>query len=283
MLKTKIKTLLPLPRLLALLTLALLVMLSVSRPLGAQSAFTQGFGSDEPLQKGMIVQIKKSDATKVELNTSQTIDQMYGVVVDANDAPVTLSSEGQKVFIATGGRFEVLVSNQNGDIAAGDYITISALNGIGMRAGTKEQTVVGRALAGFNGKDGVISSSEVKDTSGKAKQVVIGRVSLDVAVTRNPNLKSEEPNLPEALRRAVESIAGKQVSPQRAYLSVIIFIVSAVVAGSLMYSGIRSGIISIGRNPLSKKSIIRGMFQVILTGIIIFITGIFGVYLLLKL
>jgi hypothetical protein len=49
-----------------------------------------------------------------------------------------------------------------------------------------------------------------------------------------------------------------------------------------MYGGIRNGLISIGRNPLSKKSIVRGMIQVILTALTIFLLGIFGVYLLLR-
>jgi hypothetical protein len=46
---------------------------------------------------------------------------------------------------------------------------------------------------------------------------------------------------------------------------------------------VRSSMIALGRNPLSRKSILRGMFQVIITSIIIFICGLFGVYLLLKL
>jgi hypothetical protein len=280
--KTKMLKLIPLPRLLALALLIFLVFLSLSSPLEAQTGFTQGYGADQPLEKGMIVQLKKDDPSKVEPNTTDTMDKMHGVVVDANDSPVTLSSEGQKVFVAKSGRYDVLVSDQNGAIETGDYITISALNGIGMKAGTKEPIVIGRALAGFDGKQGVISTAEVKDAAGSTKKVNLGRVEVDITVNRNPNLKAEEPNLPEILRRATSVIAGKQVSPARAYISIVVFIISTIIAGSLMYSGIRSGIISIGRNPLSKKSIIRGMFQVIITGLIVFITGLFGVYLLLK-
>jgi len=271
----------PHQRLLALAALIFLVALSFLSPLEAQTV-TQGYGSDEKLQKGMIIRLQKDDATKIEALAQEDMDKMHGVVVDANDAPVTLSSDGQKVFVANVGRYEVLVSDQNGSIAIGDYITVSAVKGIGMKAGDKEPVIVGRATATFDGKSDVLGSTEIK-VGEQNKKVSIGRIQADLGVARNPLLKAKEPNMPEILKKATESIAGKEVSPAKAYTSVVIFIISSIISGSLMYSGIRSGIISIGRNPLSKKSIIRGMFQVIVTGLIIFLTGIFGVYLLLKL
>jgi hypothetical protein len=279
--KTKIRQILIYQRLLALAALILLVVLSFISPLAAQTV-TQGYGSDETLQKGIIVRLKKDDATKVEALAQEDMDKMHGVVVDSNDAPVTLSSDGQKVFVANVGRYEVLVSDQAGPIAIGDYITISAVKGIGMKAGDKEPIVVGLATATFDGSSDVIGTTEIK-VGEQNKKINIGRIQVDLGIARNPLLKAKEPNMPEVLKKATESIAGKEVSPAKAYTSVVIFILSSVIAGSLMYSGIRSGIISIGRNPLSKKSIVRGMFQVIITGLIIFLSGIFGVYLLLKL
>lgn len=283
MYKTKIKKFISLPKLMALAALLFLVALSTQSPLGAQTAFTQGYNSDELLQRGMIVRIKKDDTTKVTALPYDEMTEMHGVVVDANDAPVTLSAEGQKVFIATGGKYEVLVSDQKGEIKAGDYITVSSISGIGMKANTIESHVVGRALADFNGRDSVISSTEVKDTANNTKKVNIGRVYADISVSRNPNYGPPDSGLPEALRKAAESIAGKEVNTARVYIAVVIFVISTIIAGTIMYGGVRSGIISIGRNPLSKKSIIRGMLQVVVFGLIVFILGLFGVYLLLKL
>jgi hypothetical protein len=281
MIKTKIRQFISWQRILALLALGALVFLSLSSPLQAQT-LTQGYNADEVLQRGMIVQLKKSDTTKVEPVKVETIDQMHGVVVNANDAPVTLSSEGQKVFVATAGHFAVLVSDQAGAINAGDYITISTLAGVGMKAGEKEPIVVGRALASFDGKSEVISSTTIKDTAGNTQTVHLGRIDTDISVSRNPLLRAREPNLPEFLQRASEAIAGKPVNPIRVYIALVVFIISTVIAGSLLYGGVRSAIISIGRNPLSKKSIVRSMLQVIFTGLIIFFSGLFGVYLLLK-
>jgi hypothetical protein len=280
--KTKIKQIFSWHRIFALAALAFLILLSFSGPIFAQ-AVTQGYASDTPMQKGMLVQLVKADTNKVELVSAETIEQMHGVVVDANDAPVTLSNEGRKVFVATAGKYDVLVSDQNGPISPGDYLTVSAVQGVGMKATNKELMVAGRALAGFDGKSGVIGSTEIKDSAGVTKKVNFGRINADISVSRNPLLKGETPNVPEFLRKASEAVAGKPVNATRIYLSVFVFVVSTIAAGSLLYAGVRNGLISIGRNPLSKKTIIRGMFQVILTGLIIFITGVFGVYLLLKL
>lgn len=283
MYKTKIKKVLSIPRILATVALLMLVLASQNSPLGAQTAFTQGYGADEVLQRGTIVRIKKDDTTKVTALSMEEMDAMHGVIVAPNDAPVTLSSEGQKAFVATAGKYDVLVSDQSGEIKAGDYITISSIHGIGMKATNTESHVIGRALADFNGRDNVLSSSEVKDTAGNTVKVNIGRIQVDISVSRNPNYGPPDPGLPDAIRRVAESVAGKEVKPARVYISLIIFSISAIVAGVIMYGGIQSGIISIGRNPLSRKSVVRGMLQVVIFGLIVFILGLFGVYLLLKL
>lgn len=283
MYKTKIKKFISFPRLLATAMLLALVLVSQNSPIGAQTAFTQGYGSDQILQRGMIIRINKDDSTKVSALKFDEMDAMHGVVVAPNDAPVTLSSEGQKVFVATGGKYDILVSDQNGEIKAGDNITISSLSGIGMKAQKSESHIVGRALEDFNGKDNVLSSTEVKDSSDENIKVNIGRLQADISISRNPNFGPPDPGLPDVIRKAAESIAGKEVKPARVYLSLIIFAISAIVAGVIMYGGVQSGIISIGRNPLSKKSVVKGMIQVVLFGLIVFILGIFGVYLLLKL
>lgn len=282
MLKTKMKKYLTFQRITAVMVLSLLCLVSTRYPLFAQ-AVTQGYGADQIMQRGMLVQLKKGDTSKVEVVKQESAEKMYGVVVNANDAPVTLSAEGKKVFVATAGHYDVLANTQNGEIKPGDYIAVSAIDGIGMKAGDKEPVVVGRALSGFDGKSNVISTTEVKDSQGGSKTVSIGRVQADITVAKNPLFKSSEPNLPAFLQKASETIAGKPVDPVRVYAGLFIFLISTLIAASLMYGGVKSAIISIGRNPLSKKSIVKGMFQIIITGLTVFISGIFGVYLILKL
>ena len=261
----------------------LVAVLFVAQFAAAQTV-TQGYGSDVVLQRGMIVGLKKDDLRKVEPINNDQFDRLHGVVIGANESAVLLGNDNEKVYVASGGRFTVLVSDQSGDIKPGDYVTISSVSGIGMKAGDYDPVILGRALEEFKGGDSgtLVGTAKVKDTNGKEQQIRIGRIVVDVSIGKNPLLKNDN-NLPDALRRASEMIAGKSVSPIRVYLSLVILTVAALISGSLIYSAVRSSLIAIGRNPLSKKSIIRGLFQVVIIGLMVFLSGIFGVYLLLRL
>lgn len=280
--KTKIQNLFHWRRLFAVALLLGLVIISLSRSLDAQTV-TEGFNSEDKLQRGMIIRTIKDEPSKIKAANKDTAKDIYGVIVSANDTPVTLSQEGQQYFVATVGHFDTLVSNQSGNIAKGDYVAISSIPGIGMKAGDTDPIVVGKALADFDPKKDIISTVKLKDSGGKEFEVSVARVQIQINVARNPLLKSKEPELPDVLKRITDTIAGKQTSPLRGYISLVVFILSTVAAASLMYGGVRSAVTSVGRNPLSKKSIMRSMLQVVVTGLIIFITGLFGVYLILRL
>jgi hypothetical protein len=281
MLKTKIIRFISVKQVLALVGLSLLVFMSQTHPLIAQSV-TQGYNSDEALQRGMIVMLKKGDTGKVNALTTEQVTSMQGVVVSANDSPITISATNQKVYVATSGKFLVLVTDQNGPIAVGDYITISALGGIGMKTGLSQALVLGRALEPFDAKSRALSTAKIKDNKGKEQSVNIGLISTDISIVRNPSLKVEA-HVPDVLRKASESVAQKSVGANRIYIGMIILMLTAVIAGVVLYAGVRSSIIALGRNPLSRKTIVRSLIQVIITSLIIFLVGLFGVYLLLKL
>jgi hypothetical protein len=280
MFKTKIKGLITFKRCAAILALSVLVTMKLTGVLYAQSV-TQGYGTDEALQTGMIVGTVEDNPEKVESITLEQLDRLLGVVVDANDSPITLSDQEQKVFVATVGRYDVLVSDQEGEIKPGDFVTISSLSGIGMRATYEQSQIVGRAVEAFNGKDGVVGTSSLTDTKGESRNVDIGRIEIDVGISQNPLAKSAAVT-PEWLGKIGQAIAGKSLSPARIYISAAIFLVGSFIAGAILYAGIRSSIIAVGRNPLSKRTILRGLLEVIFTSLIVFIVSVVGVYLLLR-
>ncbi len=282
MVRQNIKKYLNPGRVIALIGLVLIIVVGAMGPSDAQSV-ARGYNAQEPLQRGMLVVLKQADPNTVEAATPETIDRLHGIVVNANDAPVTISDEGQQVFVATGGRFDVLVSDQNGTVKVDDYITASSLRGIGMKAGTDQSTIIGKAAGEFNGRDQIVGQDNYEDSKGVKKSVKIGRIPVDISPGRNPLSLLPEANLPGFLKRASQAIAGRPVSPVRVYIAAAIFFISGLIAGSMLYAGTRSSIISIGRNPLSKRTIFRSLLQVTLTSLIVFIVGMFGVYLLLRL
>lgn len=282
MFKTKIKTYCSLPRLLALGALSLLIILGLLTPLNAQTV-TRGFNTDQPLQRGLLVKLDPDDAERVEPVTQDNAEQTHGVVVNPNDAPVTISSEGQQVFVASSGQFDVLVTDQNGPITSGDYISVSVLPGIGMKADDAQSVVAGKAVGSFDGQQGVIGSMEIQEGTGNIRELQIGRVRLDIAVGSNPLFRTQKPDVPGFLQSTAEAIADKPVSASRIYLGLTIFAIMALIAGSLLYAGVSGTMTAIGRNPLSRGIVGKGLAQVVLTSLIIFITGLSAVYLLLKL
>ena len=277
----KLKEKITLKRIFSLTALLALVFLTTTAFSGAQT-ITQGYSSDSLLQRGTIVSLVLDDAKKVEPSSLDNDERMQGVIVSANDATFTLSSEDEKTFVATNGRFDVFVSNENGVIQGGDYITISRVAGIGMKAGESEPYIIGKAVENFDGETNVLSTTDIDD-NGITKKVSIGRIMVDIGVAGNPLLKPSRAALPGFLQKAAETVAGRSpVNPIRVYISMFILLTAAIVAGILLYSGVKSSLISIGRNPLSKKSITKGIVQVIMTSILILLLGIFGVYLLLR-
>lgn len=246
----------------------------------------QAYAAESPLEFGTIVQLSAKGSSTVKIATQKERQNMFGVVVDRNQLPLTITSENtqNETFVAVSGNYNVLVSNQAGAIMPGDYVTLSSINGVAMNAGTEEGTVFGRANAAFDGKGAILGTMPVKDTSGNTtKTVAIGSIPVTISIQRNPNEKSTKVKVPDFLERIGQAVAEKEVSPIRIYLSLGIAVVSLIAAIAVLYSGVRHSLISIGRNPMSKKSIFRAMLEIILTTILILVIGLFAVYLLLKL
>jgi hypothetical protein len=264
-------------RVIAGLILIFLVTLGLLRPLNAQSV-SQGYGADETLQKGMVVMLKTNDVSKVTVAGYNDSDKVHGVVVNANDSPVTITSEGNSVFVATSGRYEVLVSDENGAIKTGDYLTLSHANGIAMKVDTNQSIVIGKAVQDFTKNRPVLATTKVN-----GKTVHIGRIQTDVGIGPNPMRVNEKNNIPKILQSASQTVARRTVNPIRLYISVIVLLFTVIIAGSMLYAGVKTSITAIGRNPLSKRDIRKSLLQVTISSIMVFIIGLFTVYLLLKL
>lgn len=249
-------------------------------------SLTQSYNADPTVQPGMMVQLKPKDSKTVEPLAGNQVRGMLGIVVPTTNAAIVLSPEDptkQQVLVATSGRQQVLVSNQNGPIKVGDYVTISAIAGVGMRAGEIQTQVLGKAASDFSGSNNVIGTIKVKDTLGKEQSVAISRVAVDISIAHNPLFSKSTDYVPGFIAKVATTVASKPISAARIYLSLALLLMTALITGNMLYSGVRNGMKAVGRNPLSKKSIIRSLIQTVIAGLIIFVAGIFAVYLLLKL
>lgn len=247
---------------------------------------TQTYNAEPTVQIGMIVKLKDKGADVIVPVSGDKAEDMLGVVIPADNAKIVLTSETAKqkqVLVSNSGPMSVLVSNQNGPVKAGDYLSVSAVAGVAMKADDTQKFVIGRATSDFNGSAGIIGNLKLKDTLGKESNVSIGRVKVDLKISSNPLYQKTASFVPAFAAKIAEGVADKPVSVARIYLGMAILAVTACITSIVMYSGIRSGMIAVGRNPLSKKSIMKSLFQTVIAGLTIFIAGVFAVYLLLKL
>ena len=230
----------------------------------------QGYKSQGSLAPGWIVQLN-SDST-VSAAPADDSSKIFGVVVDPSNAPVALSQNSpNQVFVATSGDYDVLVSSENGPISVGDYISMSSTDGIGAKATTGQPTILGRATTGFDGQHGVLTSTA---------NYAIGMVLLHVSV--GPNPWHNQPAVSGRLKNLASSVTGRPVTLARLYIALAVFAATLLGSVGVIWAGVKGGMVSIGRNPLSKHSVFRALTQVSILGIIIFLIGLTAVYLILK-
>lgn len=238
----------------------------------AAGALSQGFRTNDEVTVGSLVGLTVGQEGYVQLATSDQAPQLVGVI--ASKALVALSTETKQVEVVTSGLTSTLVSDINGSIKVGDKITASPIKGVGMRA-KQSSEIVGIAQNDFPGSISTTTQS-VTDKEGLTKQVKVGAIPLQVNVSYyNVPQDKLSSYVPTFLVNVGSSIAGKDISPTRVLLSFFCLLMGFVLAGIMLQAGVRSGIISIGRNPLARDTLRRSLIDVLVTSLgILLITGI---------
>ena len=250
-----------------------------------QQGSVENYGTSQALRPGILVQLDPTNNQDVIPASQNNITKTFGVVVNPSDSAIAVDKNTTSVdsaFVSSDGNYQMVVSDQDGPIKAGDYLTLSAVAGIAMEDDHVEPITVGMASSSFNGSTGVIGSQSLVLSNNTHQTVHFGVIYANVSIAHNPLLSTESSIIPSFLVNFSKGIAGKNVSPWRIYIGIIVTLAICIIVGSMLYGAVRSSITAIGRNPLSKNSLFKGFTQVVISALIIFISGIFLVYLLLK-
>lgn len=238
----------------SLVLCALVLPVSVS----AITSLSQGFSTDEALSLGSIVSLKSNTTDRVIAASSSNADSILGVVINDGSSLLTLSNgQEDQVQVATSGMVSVLVSDINGEIKQGDSITASPVKGVGMKA-TSNAKVVGIAQGKPVNSDN--TQQTYKDSENKDHPIRLG----EVPVLINVSYYYKQPDktiIPSAIQNVANALAGKTVNTTPILISGAIFIITLAVVVSIIYSMIRSSIISVGRNPMSQSAVYRDVIQ----------------------
>lgn len=258
------------------LLLFTLVLTSVSAY--ALSPITQSYASKKTLSLGTIVSLAENTTDTVLPAEPSTVNNLLGVVVDAVYSPITISSGGStSVYVATGGTEQTLVSDINGPIHRGDYVTASSISGVGMLATTNTRAI-GIAQADFDGTKG--TKSTYKDENGTEQTVQLGQIPVLINVS-DYFKQPDKTIIPQGIQNIANAIAGRNVSPLPIVIAGGIFIITLATVTIIAYGTIRSSIISMGRNPLAQSAIYRGIIQVSVVALVILGVGMIAIYLVL--
>lgn len=231
------------------------------------------------LQLGSIVSLDKSRKGYVKAANTASAEALLGVVVAADNSLVAIDPNENLVQVVTAGDVKVLVSTINGTIKRGDKVAASPLSGIGMRSGPGSK-IVGVALENFDENAEGVEKVQIKDRAGVTHAVKLGSVKVAISVGTDTEGVDELNN--SVLQRLAYSLVGHKVSTARLVISVVIAAITLVALVVLLYASIYGSLISIGRNPLARGSVLRGLVFVLLfiIGSGIFATGV--IYLILR-
>jgi len=255
-------------------------LLIIALPWGvnATTTISQSYSTSDKLSLGSIVSLQKDSADQVVAASSSNVDSLLGVVIDAGDSLLSLTSnKDNQVQVATSGTTQALVSDINGTISAGDNITASPISGVGMKATTNSK-IIGIAQSGLNNNSG--SQQAYTDKSGNKHTALMGQVTVLV----NVSSYFKEPDktlVPSALQNLANALAGRTVSTLPILISSAIFIMTLIVVVSIIYAMIRSSIISVGRNPMSQSAIYRDLIQLSALVLVILSVSMLSIYLVL--
>ncbi len=247
------------------------IIVGLSAALFSTAAFaaliSQGYAVTSPIPVGALVSLSPTNAGTAINGDSTNQKNLFGVVVTSS--LLAISGSSGEVQVATSGLAPVLVSTEGGTIKRGDHLGVSTLAGVAKKATTSSRSI-GVADADFDGS----SQAEKRklDTASGPHDISIGQIPVNINVnTYQPGGLYSNSIVPAWLQSVSNNVAHKEVAPLRSLIALVIIIAAIISVSVLLYGAVRTSILSIGRNPLAKSAVFKGLAQIM--GIVIIIMG----------
>ncbi len=203
--------------------------------------------------------------------TSPNDNNLVGVVDYKSNITTGISGN---VPVVSSGTVNVLVSNINGVIKKGDYITSSIIPGVGEKD-TQSGKILGKALSNFSFSHFLYKKTIFQN--GKSVQILVEKIPVLLGIsyfTYNNNFSG-------ILLSFGKAVVGKNVS---FFNSLIAILIISVGVFTLIYGvsvSLKHSLLGISRNPLSKDSIEKNLVFIIISLIFIFMVTLVLGYLIL--
>ena len=261
---------------------ALCTVLLVFAFMPSLSALSRGYQTnDTDLKPGMIVMLSgtnSADNPDVERATPEGVDRIIGVATTVDASVATIASSSQSIYVETGGDVLTYVSDIQGEVHKGDLLTISSLRGIAAKASSGSPYIIGVATEDANNAKN--QETHTIQTKNGEQQTKIGLIKVNI--DSRGKTWGQLSGGSSSLKQLGRAVSGKDVSQARVLLALVLFFVVMTAEGSILYGAISSGILSLGRNPLAKKVILREVGRVVFVAFFVLTFGLGAVYTILS-
>lgn len=240
---------------------------------------SQSYVATSGLQPGAIVSLNDANSKQVEVATSDNSDKLAGVLIGSQNSAVALNTSVQTVQVATSGRAIALVSNINGNIKAGDTLSLSPV------AGVAGKTVVGSRVIGvaqqdFTANSKNVSFQKIKDKYGEYQNIAFGTIPVVVGI--GSKIDPAKTVTHGGILGWFEVLAGRNVSSLRLIICAFIAAVMLVILFIIIFSSIQSTIYGVSRNPFAKVSIFEALAKVMVMALIVATLAMSLIYVILR-
>jgi hypothetical protein len=244
-------------------------------------AVTQGFKTSTPMPNGAVVSLAKGSSDTIEKTTYANESSLIGVTAAAKDALIDLQPAGSLIRVAVSGDTSVLVSDISGNIEPGDQLVISSLTGITGKLTTESaaKKVIGTAGEKFDANSANTTKVQTTLPDGSKKSVTVGRISAKLLLNNRSDQNNSQKD--SFLSSIGQKLTGKPTSPLKLFASSIIAVSTFALAGLILNGSIKGSFISLGRNPLSRDSIVSSLFRASLLAVVITGMGLALAYVIL--
>jgi hypothetical protein len=249
----------------------------VTAPAATAADISRGFAASGKLEPGALVSFDQG-SNSLHPADLDNADYLVGVVASPGESLVELADSAQNVQVTSSGVHYVLVSNLNGPIEPGSKVAPSPLQGAGMRAVSRGK-VVGVAQAALTDQTPGVKQEKITDKSQREQTVLIGRVPVLVEVGYYAGDPIEGTSYVQEL---VSGLVGRSVSGLRILIASMLLVAALVSVSVMLSTGVKSGIVSIGRNPLSEPVVNRSLLHIMRVAMIILTISSVSIYLILR-
>ncbi len=257
------------------------LFLSAAPALAASAGISQSYNtSSTNIAQGALLSLTSSNGTSVEPANTSNITRLVGLAADKPLVELT-KGDSSSVSVVVSGSAKALVSDVNGTIKTGDKITISPISGIGMKASDASE-IIGTAQADLSSVATTNQTVSGQNSTSETIHVGLLPVAVNVAYYSASSSKGALSSfVPPFLQSLANNLSGHQVSPLRVLLGTLALLLGFITVISMLYASIRSGVTSIGRNPLAEKALRKGLVDVVIAAIGLLIVTVAIVYVVL--